>query len=267
MCNLPAMTMDLETAMRCRFGGASWRAPRWDGLDTGWRELPMALLETPRKGSWRVEVPGKSFLVEEGGTLLVGGGVRHRMVVENASGRMVSSWVFVEWESGGRPLGVLGGAVVKRSPGLAAKVETLAAQKDAAGLAELAERVGRAFAVLSEIAELVDMAPAPDPRVARAMRWAGQNYDKPVRRADLARAAGVSEAHLQDLFREAAGVSPMDFVIRLRLRRAMELLAGGGMSVGEVAERSGFASPYYFSRFFKKRTGMTPGEYRAGRPH
>ena len=187
------------------------------------------------------------------------------MVAESASGRMVSSWVFVEWEAGGWPLRIKGGAGVKAGKEFAKKVEALAVERNATGFGEQAERVARAFAVLSDVAEMVDLAPSPDERVARTMRWAGEHLAEPVRRADLANVAGVSEAHLHDLFREAAGVSPMDYVIQLRLQRAMELLVAGGMPVGKIAEQCGFVSPYYFSRLFKKRMGMTPGEYRAGR--
>ena len=133
----------------------------------------------------------------------------------------------------------------------------MAAQKNAVEWSEQAARAEVAFDVLSDLAEIFELSPGPDERVARAMEHVRKHLAETVRRADLARAAGVSEAHLQELFRVSAGVSPMEYVIRLRLRRAMDLLARTGLPVGQVAERCGFASPYYFARLFRARLGVT----------
>jgi AraC-like DNA-binding protein len=256
----------LDATWRCRFGGARWREARWAGWDTGWRELPLVLVETARGGRWRVETEDDVQQAGEGETLVVAAGIRHRMIAEvPAAGRMVSSWVFVEWEGGGLPVRAKGGVAVKAGAKLAKKVERMAARKNAKEWGEQAARAGVAFEVLSELAELFELSPGPDERVARAMEYVRKHVAEPVRRADLARAAGVSEAHLQELFRAAAGVSPMEYVIRLRLRRAMDLLARTGLPVGQVAERCGFASPYYFARLFRRRLGVAPSGYRIGK--
>lgn len=58
------------------------------------------------------------------------------------------------------------------------------------------------------------------------------------------------------------GVTPKKFLTRVLLRRASDLLLRPGCRVKEVAVELGFASEYYFSRFFHKNTGMPPRQYR-----
>ncbi|MBQ1933541.1 MAG: helix-turn-helix transcriptional regulator, partial [Clostridia bacterium] len=53
-----------------------------------------------------------------------------------------------------------------------------------------------------------------------------------------------------------------DYITELRITNAKDLLSVGTMPAGEIAEKCGFASQYYFSRIFRKNTGVTPSEYR-----
>lgn len=55
--------------------------------------------------------------------------------------------------------------------------------------------------------------------------------------------------------------SPQMFIRSIRLRKAAELLARGGMAVGEVSEVTGFSSPSYFTKCFQKEYGCRPTEY------
>jgi two-component system response regulator YesN len=57
-------------------------------------------------------------------------------------------------------------------------------------------------------------------------------------------------------------MSPTHYQQMIRLSRAKELLCETTLRIGKIAERVGFECPYYFSRIFKAKTGMTPGEYR-----
>ncbi len=80
--------------------------------------------------------------------------------------------------------------------------------------------------------------------------------------APVARAAGVGSAHLSRLFRRYLGESPRSYVARRQMQAAVDLLAGDGASVGEVAETLGFATPFAFSRAFKRVVGRTPSSLR-----
>ena len=55
---------------------------------------------------------------------------------------------------------------------------------------------------------------------------------------------------------------PSDFLRRLRMQRAEELIARSKMNFSQIAFNVGFSDPKYFTKCFKKETGMTPSEYR-----
>ena len=80
--------------------------------------------------------------------------------------------------------------------------------------------------------------------------------------ANLAKMCGVSETHFRKIFFNVKGCSPVDYINSLKLSRAKELLNSGMYTVSEVAEQSGFHDESYFSRFFKKQTGLSPSKYR-----
>ncbi len=81
---------------------------------------------------------------------------------------------------------------------------------------------------------------------------------------ELAEMCFVSTAYFRRLFKEYAGVTPVDYRIRSRMEYAKKLLRLGTMSTQEVAQEVGFDDPAYFCRIFKKRCGLSPGQYRAG---
>lgn len=78
----------------------------------------------------------------------------------------------------------------------------------------------------------------------------------------LAEMAFLSPSRYRELFKCATGLSPMDYITELRLRRARELLAQGELSTEQVSVRCGYQDRTYFQRIFKKRMGCTPCEYR-----
>jgi len=73
---------------------------------------------------------------------------------------------------------------------------------------------------------------------------------------------GLSASHLRSLFAAELGVSPIAALQTQRTREARRLLAGGSLTVKEIARQVGYEDPLYFSRAFRKRVGMSPMEYR-----
>ena len=104
---------------------------------------------------------------------------------------------------------------------------------------------------------------AREPRVAAALalieRRAG---DARFGVAELAGEVGCSREHLARLFRQALGQSPAGRLSEVRVRRAAGLLRAGDDKLAAVAARSGFASAGYLCRVFRRRVGVTPGEFR-----
>lgn len=78
----------------------------------------------------------------------------------------------------------------------------------------------------------------------------------------LAESLMVSYAKFRKDFTKVVGISPNQYLLRLRIRKAGELLQSTSLSMSEIATQAGFESVYYFSRYFKKSMGTTPSLYR-----
>ena len=79
---------------------------------------------------------------------------------------------------------------------------------------------------------------------------------------DMAASAGVSKTEVLRCFHKTLQTTPYSYVMEVRLSKATDLLAQTGLSVGEIASRTGFNQQSYFGKRFKEKTGMTPLEYR-----
>ena len=73
----------------------------------------------------------------------------------------------------------------------------------------------------------------------------------------------VSEAHLIRQFRHYFGMTPYEYLMTRKIETARHLLLYSSLSVKEIAARMGFSDPYYFSNYFKHRTGLAPRLYRS----
>jgi AraC family transcriptional regulator of arabinose operon len=80
--------------------------------------------------------------------------------------------------------------------------------------------------------------------------------------AAVAKAVGLSEAHLRKLFRKHLGIALGHYLLELRQNRARSLLGSSAESVSRISELCGYASIYAFSRSFRSFNGCTPSEYR-----
>lgn len=103
-----------------------------------------------------------------------------------------------------------------------------------------------------------------DPIVGRALRVMQANPAHQWTVASLAVEAGVSRAALARRFRELVGEPPMTYLTEWRLSLAADLLREPGATVGSVAQRVGYRSPFALSSAFKRVRGLSPMEYREG---
>jgi len=77
----------------------------------------------------------------------------------------------------------------------------------------------------------------------------------------VCRTIGVSTSHLNDVFKSYTGMTPYQYFISIKIHKAKELLEKGDESIKEIAFRLGFTDQYYFSRLFKKKTGISPSHW------
>lgn len=104
-----------------------------------------------------------------------------------------------------------------------------------------------------------------DPRVANTITIMKQRIGDPdLSLHDLCHFSGLSASHLRRLFHQETGLSPHQYLDKLRITHARHLLINSDSSIGEIAEFCGYRSVYYFSRDFKDKTGRSPSEFRSG---
>ena len=99
-------------------------------------------------------------------------------------------------------------------------------------------------------------------RAVQAALWLEAHAADVIRLEDVAREACLSPFHFLRLFQRVLGVTPHQYVLRLRLARAARLLADASLSVTEVALEAGFADLSNFVRTFRRVAGVSPGEFR-----
>lgn len=99
-----------------------------------------------------------------------------------------------------------------------------------------------------------------------ALLYTKQHYTETINLQQIAQSIPVSLSHLNRLFQKTLHISPMQYVIRLRLIKAKSLLKEKpGVSIKEVANLCGYSDTYHFSKIFKKHIGISPTDYRAGK--
>ncbi len=98
--------------------------------------------------------------------------------------------------------------------------------------------------------------------VQRAIIHVESHLSEHISLTAVAEVACVSPAYLSSAFTRECGISFIDFVHRLRVSRAKELLKRPELSLVDIAEQSGLTDKSYLSRVFKRVTGQTPGDFR-----
>jgi len=76
---------------------------------------------------------------------------------------------------------------------------------------------------------------------------------------------GISPNHLSTVFAQETGENFIDYITRIRIEKAKQLLRDTDMKSADIAYETGFGDPHYFSNIFKKNTGLSPREFRLSR--
>jgi AraC-like DNA-binding protein len=101
-----------------------------------------------------------------------------------------------------------------------------------------------------------------DAHIGRALAAVHREPERAWSLAQLAKLARLSRSRFSQRFSQLAGTAPMQYVTRVQMHRASELLRGQQLSVGELAKRFGYDSEPAFARAFKRHVGRPPGSVR-----
>lgn len=116
---------------------------------------------------------------------------------------------------------------------------------------------------LFELNRLLKKQYVPIPRNLQAIeQYMNQNLDQPLSIRDIAENFHISPPHLMARFKQYYGIAPMHYLTRKRMARAALLLQNYPYSCKEIAEKTGFGDPLYFSKRFRQYWGVSPREYR-----
>lgn len=100
-------------------------------------------------------------------------------------------------------------------------------------------------------------------KLQSAIRYIQSNYQNDIRLEELSDISNYSQTHIRRLFLKYFGMSPVKYITKFRINRALLLLDNNNdLSVANIAQKVGFNDVCYFSKTFKKITGYTPMEYK-----
>lgn len=117
--------------------------------------------------------------------------------------------------------------------------------------------------IRSIFGETLDLrAVSADYSIARAQHYMEQHYMENITVSKLAALGHVSASCFNRRFKKEIGITPIEYLIEIRIQRAKTMLRRKNISVTDVAMRCGFGSTAHFSTCFQSRLGISPSEYR-----
>lgn len=98
--------------------------------------------------------------------------------------------------------------------------------------------------------------------ILKSVLFARNHFHQEIGPDDMAEAAKLSRFHYSRLFKEVTGVTPIQFLTKIRIMKSAELLYQTKYSIEDIAINVGYNNANYLTKVFRKMTGMTPGEFR-----
>ncbi len=126
----------------------------------------------------------------------------------------------------------------------------------------IAARTYELLTALSDIAHSQTPRSAAYRKIEPALQYIAGRPVGSISVSELSERCRLSPSCFRKLFKQEMGVSPVRYIQEQTLNRAQTLLSGSDLSIAEVAMESGFRDVFYFSRFFRKMTGLSPSRWR-----
>ena len=101
-----------------------------------------------------------------------------------------------------------------------------------------------------------------DQIIADAFSYMQEHYQESLSLTDISSVLGISSSYFSHLFKKQTGKNYVEYLNEIRLKAVMEDLKNSDFKIAVIAEKNGFHNFEYFSRFFKKATGLSPVKWR-----
>lgn len=239
---------------------------RHEGMDK-----PGAHLFWVQSGEGTLEVPGRSYALRAGPRCWLVDMKKPRTYAPRPGGRIVNTGLRFggpELEAWREELGEESEFVLDRRDleffrRSVRELTRLARRRPTGFEWEIHLRITQVLGRLLKARRVFSLPPVAAPRpLSRAISVVMADPCRDWKVTELARATGISRSGLQKLFRSFQQESIHEFLQRVRLDQARQLLCDDRLAIKEIAARLSFSSEFYFSRFFRKRTGMSPRRFR-----
>ena len=99
-------------------------------------------------------------------------------------------------------------------------------------------------------------------RISTARDWMEANYTNETTLEDLGAVAAMNSQHFLRMFKQVYNITPHQYLIDLKLKKAKQLLESTGLTINEICQAIGFESVFSFSILFKGRFGLSPSHFR-----
>lgn len=100
------------------------------------------------------------------------------------------------------------------------------------------------------------------PYIRKIVNFISEKYAEPIKISDIANYCGLNRSYLTRIFKYATNDTPQEYLIHYRINKARELLTTTDLPIQHIARSVGYPDPFAFSKLFKKKTGLSPTDYR-----
>ncbi|THF83486.1 helix-turn-helix domain-containing protein [Cohnella fermenti] len=242
----------------------------WDGMTRN--DGPLLLFQYTLSGGGAAEIEGRFRRIEEGQALLVEIPGRHRYYLPEDRDHWEFLFILMNprlvlpvWQDAKAKLGEIASLPADSEP-----IELLARLVKDAQAGRIADPYAASSFVYQFAMALGRFSAAPGSRqsawpdsVKQAVAYMKSRYADMSDQEQLARRLGVSKYHFLRTFARHTGMTPNDYLMRIRIERAMELLQDTDWPLDRIAAVVGYSTGSYFIKIFRKLTGQTPGSFRA----
>ncbi|HLV09522.1 MAG TPA: AraC family transcriptional regulator, partial [Halanaerobiales bacterium] len=98
--------------------------------------------------------------------------------------------------------------------------------------------------------------------IGRAKKYIHAHFTEDISLSEVAEQINISSGYLSSLFKDVEEKGLNEYLTELRIAEAKRMLRNSSNKIYRISELIGYNNPYYFSRVFKKITGLTPSEFR-----